>query len=120
MKPTEEQIKRFWEWCGFKFVENIEHSQYFGDLDFSSWIYPDSGYRARDLPPLDLNNLFKYAVPKVIKKMDTEGKVIFPILSLWGKWYDEIIALAGTSLTDDYEIITLALFWAIYKVIEVA
>ena len=63
------EVKEFWEWCGFKWDDN-----YWGDC----WCeYPDGtrvhfhpeadkdneGYE----PVLDLNNLFKWAVPKAVK-----------------------------------------------------
>ena len=53
-EPTEAQIKEFWEWCGFTIS---------GD-----WAYLNSPYR-RGIPSVDLNNLFKYAVPKAIDKI---------------------------------------------------
>ncbi len=50
--------KEFWEKCGF-----------YQDEDRASnavWCYPDG--RERTLPQIDLNNLFKYAVPKLKPK----------------------------------------------------
>ena len=45
-KPTEEQVRKFWEWCGLPYGG-------YGNLDRQ---------KAKSLPPIDLNNLFKYAV----------------------------------------------------------
>ena len=59
--PTQEQIKKFWEWCGFTDVNynslgaiGQKWSGRFGGVK-SGWQYLD----------IDLNNLFKYAVPKL-------------------------------------------------------
>ncbi len=46
MKPTDEQIREFWEWCG------VTPS------------YQDIRDYIPTFPPLDLNSLFQYAVPK--------------------------------------------------------
>jgi len=61
-KLTKKEIKEFWEWCGLK-VQNAPSGRYF------IVTYPD-GSSSMDAgfvryPPLDLNNLFKYAVPKL-------------------------------------------------------
>uniref|UniRef100_A0A6M3JNV7 Uncharacterized protein n=1 Tax=viral metagenome TaxID=1070528 RepID=A0A6M3JNV7_9ZZZZ len=68
-KPTNEQIKEFWEWCGFKVA-----------LGKLYW-YPDKEFSpARRLPSVDLNNLFKYAVPKL-------NMPVIPALALfWAIW----------------------------------
>lgn len=59
-QPTQEQIKEFWEWCGFKFI----HEDY-TPIHTAELQYPDGHLEEwngwGDL--LDLNNLFKYAVP---------------------------------------------------------
>lgn len=60
-KPTQEQIKRFWEWCGLKgycalwgcFRKSPENCSV-----CTYWHYRK----------LDLNNLFKYAVPKALSE----------------------------------------------------
>lgn len=55
-EPTQEQIKEFWEWCEFSLVNPQSQISYY-------WT-PD-GKTNRELPPIDLNNLFKYAVPLI-------------------------------------------------------
>jgi len=56
-KPTQEQIKKFWEWCGFRRVKDSE----------SYWQDPiDSFHTSLGLPEINLNNLFRYAVPKLM------------------------------------------------------
>ncbi len=46
-RPTDEQIKELWEWCG------IAEPDIFINKPFSK------------VTPLDFNNLFKYAVPRL-------------------------------------------------------
>jgi hypothetical protein len=50
-EPTPEETEKFWEWCGFRLVGK-------------------SITRSSDFPDIDLNNLFKYAVPKLLTKYD--------------------------------------------------
>ena len=48
---TNEQIKEFWEWCGVNYEEvPVEYTG-----------FPHIKTR----PPIDLNNLFKYAMPRI-------------------------------------------------------
>ena len=54
--PTQKELTEFWEWCGFR--SNAMK------LSEGGWNYPNGGWDIR-LPVLDLNNLFKWAVPKV-------------------------------------------------------
>lgn len=61
-KRMNEELREFWEWCGL--VEEV-------DGEYHMW-YKDgslvcSGYQYR-IPEPNLDNLFKYAVPKAIKK----------------------------------------------------
>jgi hypothetical protein len=103
MKPTEEQIKEFWEWCGFKPYKGI----------CGYWIPPDN--KAADiLPELDLNNLFKYAVPKLIKELPL-GTLTLECFN-GGKWICEFTGYDGAEAEDTN--LSLALFWAIWKVIN--
>jgi len=119
MKPTEEQIKKFWEHWGF-------YKEEYPEPDIK-WLYrsPDHTYISfRGYPPIDLNNLFKWAVPKLFTWSlgkgwelcsDTEiratGKVEAHV-QLIGFNNKEFI---GDASDEDP---ALALFWAIYKVIE--
>ena len=59
-KPTDEQVKEFWERCGF---EDINEDCTYGR--HPSWGIGDMRSR---MPGLDLNNLFKYAKEAFIKK----------------------------------------------------
>ena len=58
-QPTQGQIKEFWEWCGCKLVNG--HDYYY-------WLFLDrSTIKGAAEPDIDLNNLFKYAVPLIIQ-----------------------------------------------------
>lgn len=60
-EPTQGEIKELWERCGFSLRRDLPLILYSGD---AKWLYPDGGHGI-DLPDIDLNNLFKYAVPKL-------------------------------------------------------
>jgi hypothetical protein len=83
-----DDLKKFWEWCGFHYEDyNTPTMPHQGGEWLSSQGHPadDTG----ELPELTLDNLFKYAVPKLrelgygvrlqaseLRDNDT-GKVIF-------------------------------------------
>ena len=107
MKPTEAQIKEFWEWCGFM-LEGIPN-----DVGIC-WAYPPDGKCRKNLPPIDLNRLFKYAVPNI---SFGEMKVYLREDNSW------VVLLNYVGKNDnDYsgqgETFALALFWAIYEVMK--
>ena len=116
MEPTEEETKRFWEWCGFKHDRGM----------YAEWTYP-TGEILTGEPPIDLNNLFKWAVPKLFtwsigKNWDLEGdmsikengvKASIDLKPVDPDKYDEI--KPSEAISEDP---ALALFWAIYKVME--
>jgi hypothetical protein len=62
--------KEFWEWCGFK-EEKVwsDPTDIGGRHQFSRWRSPDGTFCTQHLStyPTTLDNLFKYAVPQVIK-----------------------------------------------------
>ena len=103
MKPTEEQIREFWEWCGFKF-EFIQNKYL-----FYSYPYKDSN-QYKGLPPIDLNSLFKRAVPKAREVL---GELKF--VGLLIRW---IANFAFVRLDEKITDPTLALFWALYEVMK--
>ena len=115
-EPTKEQIKEFWEKLGFKYVfgKTIRTGE-FTEQNYY-WESP-TGTKYPELPPIDLNNLFKWAVPVVIDKLRKDNFVV-PLLVLFDCWHNQIVTLAGTSDTQDMELIILALFRAIQKVID--
>ena len=90
-KPTEEQIKKLWEWCGIKTKVRV------GDKA--------NTHKATICFPIDLNNLFEYAVPKLSSKMAK-----YKVMYLLKDWVEAI-----TIFDKDP---ALALFWAIWEVME--
>ena len=60
MEPSDEQIREFWKGCGFR-IQGV--ADFPGVVRTNYWV--DSNGTPTDLPPIDLNSLFKYAVPKV-------------------------------------------------------
>jgi hypothetical protein len=115
MSSTKEEIKEFWEWCGFKPVDTVING-----FKYHEWIHPD-GLQTNWLPEIDLNNLFKYAVPKVTQIdlwtntqwSEAKHTVIPAEYGATVKLYDEYKFGNGKD-TDP----ALALFWAIYQVIK--
>ena len=73
-QPTKAQIKEFWEWCGFKKETRwSDPADIVPRHEYNVWVYPDGSGVTQHLsvnPPIDLNNLFKYAVPKVLPEHD--------------------------------------------------
>ena len=100
MKPTKEQIQWLWEQCGFEYSD-----------DWSSTCpYKDpQGVILHSWKGIDLNNLWKYAVPTVIDRIMTEQECSSDVAYgiLFKKWLQEL------ELNIPHA--ALALFWAIYK-----
>ena len=113
MKPTEEEIKRFWEWCGFYYRKDKDPLASFWETkDGRAWGY--------ELPRIDLNNLFKYAVPKYIdeKCFTLHIDDIEAFDYLCADWKEGILKTAENVGKRAYKLhFDLALFWAIYKVL---
>lgn len=120
--PTEEQIKEFWERCGFKW--RAYASAYVGEVVMkvhdATWVYPD-GETHFKLPPIDLNNLFRWAVPKANSL--GWGVGLMPCGNVQDSlWYGDTFNIwkevhyrESNPKMDDP---ALALFWAIWKVIK--
>lgn len=117
MKPTESQLRQFWEWCGFHWVQKhfrvdlVEYGGYWQspfdtDERFGHFV---------QLPKIDLNTLFKYAVPK-LEEFDFDG------MTMWQSTDGWVCELALQHDTDWREgqgkDAALALFWAIYKLLD--
>ena len=69
MKPTEEQIKKFWEWCGWHWEKYEVSKGCFGAILLAPHeeIIKDAvGYIPDHTPPIDLNNLFKLGKCKML------------------------------------------------------
>jgi hypothetical protein len=104
-QPTQEQIKEFWEWCGIvRYIENgLEHWKLKDKNEFVSY-YPLS---------TDLNNLFKYAVPKL------EGiKLITNDAPSGDRFFNATTHYGRDKKTITNEDPALALYWAIWEVIH--
>ena len=108
MKPTDEQIKELWEWCGFK----AEYRQF--GYQLGTIIQPD-GRRRDEYPSIDLNNLFKYAeqplVNHFIETTNTEEEYRQAYYEFLCKWLKDYI-------WNEPHDPALALFWAIYEVLK--
>lgn len=104
-EPTQEEIKGFWEWCGFTELHTgKEWNNLFWESPSKDWCYP--------VPPaIDLNNLFKYAVPALNKKLDRH---IDLYQSVHG-WVCDI-GLGDLEVEDNDP--AIALFWAIWGMIN--
>jgi len=107
---TNEQIKEFWEWCGFEYKIPSDYGLPCCDW----WQYPD-GIQSSNSPPIDLNNLFKYAVPKLdycdITKPETPK----------GWWVSSVRIEVNNRIVFGHKIDkdpALALFWAIWEVMK--
>ena len=114
-KPTDAQVKEFWEWCGLKviWVEGSfaikEHWEIYNSYEEVVW----DGYKLED--SIDLNNLWEYAVPKALGILAKRG-YIPPIMKLFQLWYDGLVSLTGDS--SNVEQGALALFWVLDKIKE--
>lgn len=104
-KPTEEQVKKFWEWCGFRYGER-------GNL--AGWLLNGELPYFKNLPDLDLNNLFKWAAPKLINDIGTMGTYFLVCSAM----YEAIEKVNFSEKKAEYNgKPALALFWAIWEVI---
>ena len=109
-EPTQEQLKKFWEWCGFKWIIDI-HSNYWSETqDYSHWKNPDG--KDCKFPDITLDNLFKYAVPKLVRyKLECAD--------MMNKTHRATFWTGATTYVEvDSNKPELALFWAIYSVIK--
>ena len=120
--PSEVEIKEFWEWCGCSLKHEWDNEIYGYETNgcFCTRCGAVEDYTPNKEPCLlsiDLNNLFKYAVPKLQNK----GEVV----SLVANEHSGFTCLISYFLADDYHTKTdnqdpaLALFWAIWAGQEV-
>jgi len=115
-QPTQEQIKELWEWCGLK------------QNGFGNWgiwngfcldLLPDNSNWGDNIkhPTIDLNNLFKYAVPKLLT-VRIYGNVPFHYQVQVSLPPTEEVHVPELIQGDWYKDPALALFWAIWEVIH--
>jgi len=115
-EPTEEQSVKLWKWCGCT-VRPSEDYQYYHSLYNPDGDHIMSAIKIQPChyPTIDLNNLFKWAVPKLLKRHTVE------IIAMETK----IMASIYFDFDNDKTMITetdkdpaLALFWAIWGVMK--
>ena len=98
-KPTQKQIKKFWE--GYGLYKKNGKVEWWAELPF---------------PPIDLNNLFKYAVPKLDGAWAV--RLVHYVDSV--NWHAELTY--GTLKYGEIKVAdrdpALALFWALWQVKE--
>jgi len=110
MKPTEEQIKELWE----KLADDVEH---YNEDKHRHYRFGEEW--TEDEPSIDLNNLFRWAVPKVIAGGHWLGMITTEMSS--GTQYTFAIYVQKYKTKPEHEASNkdpaLALFWAIWEVI---
>lgn len=117
-KPTKEQVKEFWEWYGFK-VEYCHHKYCAYEDKNHTHIYPPDKVGKKNIdygainsyPKLDLNSLFKHAVPLALEKL-ARGKGGDIYLAKWS------LLIRWMEIWDIIKDPTLALFWVLRQVKE--
>ena len=89
---SDEQVERLWKWCGLR-------------RDGNFWYDPEGKQLSEETPPMDLNNLFLFAVPKLYPNKLSKL---------------ELVALVNNAICDSIEQkieVSLALALAILMVI---
>jgi hypothetical protein len=128
-EPTQEIIKEFWEWCGFHLETDGRKGYHWeGGFRFHDWLTPagetsESAIGKKGmLPPIDLNNLFKWAVPKVLRKYDIKIFSFYDDLNDKVFWFVHILSRETGEVEfaeiEGQEELKDVLFWAIYQVIK--
>jgi len=117
MKPTQEQTKEFWKWCGL-------HEVLASDGEYH-WFKGEEIVSPTDdnhVPVVNLDNLFKWAVPKVTSMHGVGRRLQVKIVSSWGESdgeYGVEISNMGKRLSIFFDKNpALALFWTIWKVMK--
>lgn len=115
-EPTKEQVREFWECCGFQQLPVGNKNYHFeATVKTMDWQSPDGTSLMPYLPRIDLNSLFKYAVPKL------ENPLI--VLHLQEEaWLCQVYHAEEEGKPYKVGVIgdkdlTLSLFWAIYSVL---
>lgn len=115
-EPTQEQIREFWEWCGqlikCYWCKGSGKRLYSWSKE-STYLCPCCDAKGFHHPSIDLNNLFKYAVPKLQDKEYWLGLFNYR----GNRWSANIINTNNdTVASEDNEDPALALFWALWRV----
>lgn len=107
-EPTLGEIIKVLTWCGFK---RNPHN-YEGESEY--WFAPD-GNTLRYLPTIDLNNLFQYAVPKLLE----EGwEITISYDQKYKTWDVELNHPEKHSILKQEPALQESLFWAIWEAIH--
>ncbi len=102
MKPTDEQVKEFWEWCGLH-------------KDGHFWHTSEGKQLSEETPGIDTNNLFEYAVPKLSRE---KLWVKLQTVSVASSYIATIVDNQDKKIQKYSEDPALALFWAIYEAMK--
>jgi len=113
----DKQIQELRKWCGWKLVKqkriiNPDTDREF--LELSHWVDPEGDEWGTD-KPIELNELFKWAVPKPLD-LNPDVRKIQSITFDFGRC--SIIDIEGKEYFGENKDPALALFQAIYQVIK--
>ena len=112
-QPSENQIRELWEWCGWEQTTNGFYAH--PSIASAEYYHYESGGK---LPPIDLNNLFKYAVPKVSHAEVATGCFAGQTGNFRAQVKTNPPQLYERWSSASAETPALALFWAIMEVIN--
>ncbi len=128
-QPTQGQIKEFWEWCGVKYKP--DHDVFRVTLpDGESYNFGHNWVMDEIEPPIDLNNLFKYAVPFLLEKhtivetysFKQENGLYYSETEVWDGDERQLKGkLVSKAFAQDFsleKVNALALFWALWQIKE--
>ena len=102
-EPTKEQLEEFWQWGGF---ERIDYTDTSGKVCSTHWAHPLAiGGGSGSLPVSDLNNLWKYVVPKLVNVLGNY------------KAYLTLKRCLNRAITGDKKFED-EIFWAVWEVIK--
>ena len=116
-EPTQEQLKKFWEWCGLDLKHRFEVADVGISICSKCGTTKPALLKLCSAPSLTLDNLFKYAVPKLqdmgyqidIVCLEHKGFSVSPF---------NVITSSNNIIEEKNDKLVLALFWAIWEVIK--
>jgi len=133
-EPTGEQVEKFWKWCGWTLRDVTPPGAVH---QYISWFTPDgkeTEYGSEN-PCVDLNSLFKWAVPKLrelgwmcrVQYSPLRDPETFTLITDW-TGYASLFWVKVGEVAKGWEALSypavihkdpaLALFWAIWELIE--